>query len=115
MRTVLLAGAALLGLAGAAHAADGNQWWSFDTEAKACLNDTTPQQQVGIFKDHDINDVTLSYVKTERGEVMYAKIRATDNGDFLNYVTFFHSYHKGGKLVTGKKSCEDVQASKPQQ
>ena len=115
MRTLFLTTAALAALMigapiGQAHAAgDKGQWWNFDHMANACLNDETPQEQVGTFKDHGINDVTLNYVKTERGEMMYAKIRATDNGDFLNYVTLYHSYHKNGKLLTGKQSCEDIE------
>ncbi len=93
----------------AAQPSSQGEWWSYDIEAKACLDDTTPQQQIAIFKDHGVNDDTLSYVKNERGEVMYAKIRATDNGDELHFVTYYHAYHKDGRLVTGKQSCEAIE------
>ena len=116
MRTLFLTTAAFAALVmvapvGKAHAAGAGEWWNFDTEAKRCVSDITPRDQIALYKVHDVNDDTLSYVKNERGELMYAQIRASDDGDFLVFSTFYHSYHKNGKLVTAKKSCEEVEAS----
>jgi hypothetical protein len=89
--------------------ANAGDWWRLDTTINACRNDMTPQAIIEMFKDHAIDDDALTYVKGDHGEMMYAKIRATDNGDNLEYVTLFHSYHKNGKLVTGKQSCEGIE------
>lgn len=85
------------------------EWWRYDEMAHACLNDETPQDQVGTFKDHDMSEVSLNYVKTDQGELMYAKIRASDNANQLDFVTLYHAYHENGKFVTGKASCEAIE------
>ena len=90
------------------------EWWNYTEMSKSCVTGGSPEQQIAEYKVHDVNDVTVTYVKNDRGEVMYAKMRAgergdyaSDNTDFRAFITFYHSYHKDGKLLTGQQSCED--------
>ena len=106
MKKLLLSVAIASLMVGSAYAHAG-EWWHLDATSKVCVNDMTPQQRLRQYKENDRNDVT--YVKNDRGESMYGKIRP--NGGDAEFEVFYHSYHddKNGKLVTGKKSCEDVE------
>jgi hypothetical protein len=47
-------------------------------------NNISVEQQIAEYKDHDVTDIRVEYVKNNHGELMYAKMRAADNADFFH-------------------------------
>jgi hypothetical protein len=38
--------------------ASADEWFSYDTNAKKCLDEGTQQQGIAEYRDHGVNDVT---------------------------------------------------------